>query len=258
MRRSSSNRAPRSEGPVGAIVLGLLAGIAVAFYSAFVLGDSAWLAYTRCNPTPPGAQCTFHPFWGFDPTLLVVAAVAGLAIGVLLLILTYLLSVYPRRHRLIGLLLLVGAFASLIAYGGAIVGTILGVGSGVMALRFRPRGVDSVSEWSGAYPAGAPPPRSPPRALAEPEPVTRWDEPLINPRSAPASAGHPAPSPGVGKPSPAAAPQPAVAAPAPSPVSRPPLSVIATPSRIGPLRSLNVASTRRPLDVARATTEATR
>ena len=152
MRRSSSNRAPRSEGPVGAIVLGLLAGIAVAFYSAFVLGDSAWLAYTRCNPTPPGAQCTFHPFWGFDPTLFVVAAVAGLAIGVLLLILTYLLSVYPRRHRLIGLLLLVGAFASLIAYGGAIVGTILGVGSGVMALRFRPRGVDSVSEWSGAYP----------------------------------------------------------------------------------------------------------
>jgi hypothetical protein len=257
VRRSSSSRASR-EGPVGAIILGLLAGIAVAFYSAFVLGDSAWLAYTRCNPTPPGAQCTFHAFWGFDPTLFLAAAVAGLAIGVVLLVLTYLLNVYPRRHRLLGLLILVGAFASLIAYGGAIVGTILGLGSGVLALRFRPRGADSVSEWSGAYPAGAPPPQSPPKALVDRRPVTRWDEPMINPRSVPPSAARPEPSPRIARSSPPASAQPSAAGPAPSAVSRPPLTVIATPSRIGPLRNFNVASTRRPLDVARATTEATR
>jgi len=258
VRRSSSSRAPRSERPVGAIVLGLLAGFAVVFYSALFLGDSAWPAYTRCNPAPPGVQCTFHAFWGFDPTLFLVATVAGLAIGVLLLVLTYFLNVYPRRHRLLGLLLLIGAAASMIAYGGAIVGTILGLGSGVMALRFRPRGADSVSEWSGAYPAGAPPPQPPPKALVDRRPVTRWDEPLINPRSVASSAGRPEPSPSIARSSPPAAPQPAAALPAPSSVSRPPLSVIATPTRIGPLRNFNVASTRRPLDVARATTEATR
>jgi len=258
VRRSSSSRAPRSDRPVGAIVLGLLAGIAVTFYSALFLGDSAWPAYTRCNPTPPGAQCTFHAFWGFDPNLFLAATVAGLAIGVLLLVLTYFLSVNARRHRLLGLLLIVAALASLIAYGGAIVGTILGLGSGVMALRFRPRGADSVSEWSGAYPAGAPPPQPPPKALVDRRPVTRWDEPLINPRSVPSSAGRPEPSPSIARSGSPAAPQPAAAGPPPSSVTRPPLAVIGTPSRIGPLRSFNVASTRRPLDVARATTEATR
>jgi len=238
--RSMFRRAAPPAKPVGAIVLTGIAGAAVTAYSSFVV-STAYSVYVHCNPPGRGYVCSYHPLWGLNPTLFLVAALIGVFAGAVLFVLAYLLFFNPRRHAEIGTFIIVVALVSLAAYGGAIVGTALGVVGGVFALRYRPRG--SVSEWAGAFPVGAPPARSPPKALADRRSVVPWEEPMINPHRSRATPDLPGAAAGSGSDAASASRSPAPAAGArPGAPVPPALTVVPTPSRVGLPRSIDASS----------------
>ncbi len=140
---------------MAAVLLTGLAGVVIAGYSAYV-AVTAYNVYRDCNPPPPGFGCSYHAFWGFDPALFLIASVIGVILGILLILMTTVLYFNRERHVELGAIILGASLASLIAFGGVIVGAVLGSVGGVLALRYRARG--AVSEWPGAYPAEFPRP----------------------------------------------------------------------------------------------------
>ncbi len=158
-RRSSR----RSAKPVGAVVATLFGGAAILGYSAWVLPTAAQV-YLRCNPPPTGTICAYHAFWGFSPTIFVIAALVGVACGGALLILGFFLWNRPRAALPIGLGVVAAAAVSVVAYGGAYAGLAMGVAGGVLAIRHRVGSSRSLTEWTPTGAAatesrdGSPPP----------------------------------------------------------------------------------------------------
>lgn len=75
---------------------------------------------------------------GFSSGSMYVFAALGLLCGVIVLVGAIMLNSRPKEHNLWGALILVFSILSLVEMGGFIVGAILGVVGGILALSWRP------------------------------------------------------------------------------------------------------------------------
>jgi Family of unknown function (DUF6114) len=130
--------------PVAAFVISLVAGILILLGGGFEI----WAGYLVDQ-----AVITF----GVGDLFLVLGAV-GVGLGVLIVGLSVALFLHPRYHRVLGILILVLALLSSVAYWGFLVGLILGVVGGVLAIVWDP----SRSVPSSYVPAYFPAPQQSP------------------------------------------------------------------------------------------------
>ena len=154
---ASSHPSPGSyvtERPTAAFVLSLLAGI-------FILLGGALLAAI-------GAA-----IFAFVPTIGLVIGVVGLAFGILVLVGAVMLYMRPDQHVTWGVIILVFSILSIFtALGGFLIGLILGIVGGALAIAWKPRAV-MFPGYGAGYPAGfatygPPPPVAPPGYAAAP------------------------------------------------------------------------------------------
>lgn len=163
------------DGRLGSLMLVLFSGVATATYAGYRLETSAWSAYVDCNPPPVGYSCTYPSFWNLPPTLNLVACLTGVAAGVLLGVVGWMIY----RRSIAGVwgsyLVMALALAGLVAYGGLGIGTTAGMVAGLSLAPSRRRRLRAPSEWSGYYPAGVRPVQDPPRAVTGRPSVSAWD-----------------------------------------------------------------------------------
>jgi len=170
---ASSHPSPGShvtERPTAAFVLSLLAGI-------FILLGGALLAAI-------GAA-----IFAFVPTIGLVIGVVGLAFGILVLVGAVMLYMRPDQHVTWGVIILVFSILSIFtALGGFLIGLVLGIVGGALAIAWKPRAV-MFPGYGAGYPAGfgtygPPPPVAPPGYAAAP-PGAQPSQP-ITPEAPPA------------------------------------------------------------------------
>ena len=119
-----------SEKSAKAFTLSLIAGILI-ICNAVLLGVVAkW--FIGIMPTLPGST-------GNDPTFLTELATVGLIFGVLVLIGAFLLHIKPRYKKAWGIMIIVFSIPSVIMGGGFIIGFILGIIAGKIALSGKPK-----------------------------------------------------------------------------------------------------------------------
>ncbi|HTW55906.1 MAG TPA: Ran-binding zinc finger domain-containing protein [Thermoplasmata archaeon] len=178
----STARAADASPPRAAIVLALVGGLFIVGFAGLHLSASV-VAFQKCNPPPPGTSCTYLDLWNLSPPLQLVADLAALALGLVVLAAAVLLWRAPHRHEALGLVILVASGASAVGYGGAIIGLFLGGLGGLFALTHRAGRPARMATWdpgstvvppataeTGA-PTRAPPPVSAPPAPFRPSPV---------------------------------------------------------------------------------------
>src|SRR5256712_4391617 len=143
-----------AEKPTAAFVLSLLAGI-------FILLGGALLAAI-------GAA-----IFAFVPAVGLVFGVVGLVFGILVLVGAVMLYTHPDQHVTWGVIILVFSILSIFtALGGFLIGLILGIIGGALAIAWKPRAV-MFPGYGAGYPAGfgtsgPPPPVAPPGYPAAP------------------------------------------------------------------------------------------
>jgi hypothetical protein len=114
-----------TEKPTKAFNLALTAGILIMI-NAVLLGVVAkW--FIGIMPTLPGST-------GNDPTFLIELAAVGLTLGVLVLLGTLMLHIKPAKKKAWGIMIIVFSIPSVIMGGGFIIGFILGIIGGKIAL----------------------------------------------------------------------------------------------------------------------------
>jgi hypothetical protein len=112
-----------------AFYLALTAGILI-ITNAVLLGVVAkW--FVGIMPTLPGST-------GNDPTLLMELATLGLIFGVLVLLGALMLHFKPTNNKTWGIMIIVFSVPSVIMGGGIIIGFILGIIGGKIALSEKP------------------------------------------------------------------------------------------------------------------------
>ena len=113
------------EKPTKAFTLSLIAGILI-LSNAVLLGVVAkW--FIGIMPTLPGSS-------GNDPTFLIELATVGLIFGVLVLLGALMLHIKPVNKKAWGIMIIVFSIPSVIMGGGFIIGFILGIIGGKLAL----------------------------------------------------------------------------------------------------------------------------
>ena len=113
------------EKPIKAFNLALTAGILI-ITNAVLLGVVAkW--FIGIMPTLPGSS-------GNDPMLLLGLAMVGLTLGVIVLIGALMLHFKPANKKVWGIMIIVFSIPSVIMGGGFIIGFILGIVGGIIAL----------------------------------------------------------------------------------------------------------------------------
>jgi len=125
------NRASGVSGkPTKSFNLALAAGVLI-ITNAVLLGVVAkW--FIGIMPTLPGSS-------GNDPTLLMGLATVGLILGVIVLLGALMLRIKPAMKKSWGIMVIVFSIPSVIMGGGFIVGFILGIISGKIALSEKPK-----------------------------------------------------------------------------------------------------------------------
>lgn len=108
-----------------AFTLSLTAGILILTNTTLLGAAATW--FPGIIPTLPGSTSN-------DTTLLYHLTEIGLICGVLVLLGTILLSVKPGKKRVWGIMILVFSVPSVITGGGFIIGFILGIIGGALAL----------------------------------------------------------------------------------------------------------------------------
>ena len=119
----------RSEKPTRAFNLSLIAGILILANAASVAAATTW--FPGIIPTLPGSS-------GNDTTILYSAATVGLICGVLLLFGAIMLCSKPEHTRAWGIMIIVSSVPSVVTGGGFIIGFILGIIGGALALSRKP------------------------------------------------------------------------------------------------------------------------
>jgi hypothetical protein len=114
-----------TEKPTKAFNLALTAGLWI-MVNAVLLGVVArW--FIGIMPTLPGSS-------GNDPTLLIELAASGLIFGIIVLLGTLMLHIKPARKKVWGIMIVAFSIPSVIMGGGFIIGFILGIIGGKIAL----------------------------------------------------------------------------------------------------------------------------
>ena len=119
----------RSEKPTRAFNLSLIAGILILANAASVAAAATWFPWIM--PTLPGTS-------GNDTTVLYTVATVGLICGVLVLLGAVMLRSRPVNRKAWGLMIIVFSIPSVITGGGFIIGFILGIIGGALALSRKP------------------------------------------------------------------------------------------------------------------------
>ncbi len=169
------------------LVLSIVGGVATAAVGVLYL-PSAWSDVKSC--THPPAGCGARPFWGFAPSLFLLACLVGVVAGAMMVAVGFLAVRAAPRAGWAGYLVIGLSGAGLLAYGGFGVGVVAGVLAGLLISE--PHGSDSPSpeEWSGSLPVGVPPV---PRGAKRPPPgrpsLTEWDGIVAASRLSPTGAG---------------------------------------------------------------------
>jgi len=116
---------------VGGIII-TLGGVLFIFVSAFVLPN---LNYSNIS-TPQGLTSASLP--ALVSGVVGVMGAAGLVTGAIVLVSAIMLLARVGQRRTWGILVLVFSILSFIGLGGFIVGAILGIAGGILALRWKP------------------------------------------------------------------------------------------------------------------------
>ena len=119
-----------SEKPTKAFNLALAAGVLI-ITNAVLLGVVAE-CFIGIMPTLPGSD-------GNDPTLLIGLATVGLILGIIVLFGALMLHFKPANKKGWGIMIIVFSIPSVVMGGGFIVGFILGIIGGKMALSGKSR-----------------------------------------------------------------------------------------------------------------------
>jgi len=116
----------KSEKPTRAFKLSLIAGILILINTGLVGAATAW--FPSLIPTLPGST-------GNDSTLLYTLTVAVLIFGAIVLFGAIMLDKKPANKKAWGILIIVFSIPSYLTAGGFIIGSILGIIGGALALR---------------------------------------------------------------------------------------------------------------------------
>lgn len=119
----------RSEKPIKAFTLSLIAGILIISNSALLGAAATWFPWTI--PTLPGSSAN-------DTTVLIRLAAVGLIFGVLVLLGAIMLHIKPVNKKAWGITIVVFSIPSVVTGGGFIIGFILGIIGGALALSRKP------------------------------------------------------------------------------------------------------------------------
>ena len=119
-----------SDKPTKAFTLSLIAGILI-ICNAVLLGVVAkW--FIGIMPILPGST-------GNDPMFLIELATVGLIFGILVLLGALMLHIKPANKKAWGIMIIVFSIPSVIMGGGFIIGFILGIIGGKLALSGKPK-----------------------------------------------------------------------------------------------------------------------
>ena len=120
----------QNEKPTEAFTLSLIAGILIISNSALVGAAATWFPWII--PTLPGSSAN-------DTTLLIRLAAVGLIFGVLVLLGAIMLHIKPVDKKAWGIIIVVFSIPSVITGGGFIIGFILSIIGGALALSRKPK-----------------------------------------------------------------------------------------------------------------------
>jgi len=119
-----------SEVPTRALTLSLIAAILILINSALVGAAASWFPWVI--PTLPGSS-------GNDTTVLYDASAVGLICGVLVLLGAMMLRSRPVNRKMWGIIVVVFSIPSVLSGGGFVIGFILGIIGGALALSAKPK-----------------------------------------------------------------------------------------------------------------------
>jgi len=115
----------QSEKPNKAFILSLIAGILIICNTTLLGVATTW--FPEIIPTLPGTS-------GNDTKLLYQLSAIGLVLGVLVLIGAAMLRIKPVKKKAWGIMILFFSIPSVVTGGGFIIGFILGIIGGALAL----------------------------------------------------------------------------------------------------------------------------
>jgi hypothetical protein len=119
-----------SEVPTRALTLSLIAAILILINSALVGAAATWFPWVI--PTLPGNS-------GNDTTVLYDASAVGLICGVLVLLGAMMLRSRSTNRKVWGVVVMVFSIPSVLSGGGFVIGFILGIIGGALALSAKPK-----------------------------------------------------------------------------------------------------------------------
>jgi len=120
----------QNEKPTKAFTLSLIAGILIMSNSALLGAAATWFPWII--PTLPGSSAN-------DTTVLIRLAAVGLIFGVLVLLGAIMLHIKPVDKKEWGIIIVVFSIPSVVTGGGFIIGFILGIIGGGLALSRKPK-----------------------------------------------------------------------------------------------------------------------
>ena len=115
---------PQEPKPVMAFVLSVVGGVFILLGAAL----EVWASYLESLLSPPV---------GFSVPFLLLGVI-GLVVGFLVILFSVMLFVQPQHHVILGVLILVASLLSVISYWGFVIGLVLGVVGGVLAIAWTP------------------------------------------------------------------------------------------------------------------------
>lgn len=107
-----------------------MAGILILINAAAVAAAATW--FPGIFPTLPGSS-------GNDPAILYTVAIVGLICGALVVLGAIMLRSRPTHRRAWGVMIIVLSIPSVVTGGGFIIGFILGIIGGALALSRKPQ-----------------------------------------------------------------------------------------------------------------------
>ncbi|MEM2941782.1 MAG: hypothetical protein QW304_09585 [Thermoproteota archaeon] len=134
------------ERPTIAVVLSLIGGVLILLGSTmrFIMPMYGWMGYGMMGGFNHMMGSPWNPFVFMGDLWLI-----GLVSGVLVIIGAAMLNARPAEHYAWGTIILVFSAISFLGMGGLLIGAILGIIGGVLALTFKPAGRIGVKSEDG-------------------------------------------------------------------------------------------------------------
>ena len=128
--------------PTTAFILGLLGGILMLLCGILLVAVSTFIIpHLRASDFATNSTTTLSPasIQGLASFVVGALGVFGLISGAIVVVSSVMLQTNPARQRTWGVLVLVFSALSFLGAGGFLVGAILGIVGGVLALRWTPK-----------------------------------------------------------------------------------------------------------------------